>query len=601
MEDSRGDAELLRALRDGDQAAYAVLWERHIGAALRYAHRLFPSRAEDLASEALLAVYQQVTTTTAGPEFAFRSYLKAVIRNTAIRWRKEADHIDDTVEPDRADFRDALSLVEREVNAQQFLGAFQELPERWQRVLWLTEVAEVSRPEVARELGIKPNAVSALQRRARSGLKLQWLTTQIPLALRDDEAHVARLFPRHLTEPLDDIVAQEVAGHVSSCNTCGELLLTLRSDAQRLHGVTLSAVGFGALGVILPSTGAFAPGTAVAAAVVATGAGAGLASLLAGGIGVLTVGTLILGSFLLPGALPAASAPALAETDNTSSSHAGAPVPSVPVRDRTVVTPAPIATTPPVLPPRTGRWNSDPAIDSVDLIDDPDAPQPLNPTRPGTAPVTTPGPGETPIPTLSPGLTTPATHSGYFAPALAGKATPGSSVGIDVNDRRYTPAVAADGTWSFEPRSLELQAGTYEYQTWAFDAEKQSAATSGSFTIEPIVVEGFEDIVGTEDMLVDEASTTGLVIAVTGPANETIHVGTMQGHTAMIPLDDTGHAVKRLRMHSRGWYWFTFRAMDSDGYLGAMQERALDVYDPDIIFDPWGPGPEEMTFELTDP
>lgn len=602
MEDPRGDAELLRALRDGDQAAYAVLWERHIGAALRYAHRLFPSRAEDLAAEALLAVYQQVTTTDAGPEFAFRSYLKAVIRNTAIRWRKDADHIDDTVEPDRADFRDALSIVERETNAQQLLGAFQQLPERWQRVLWLTEVADVPRPEVARELGIKPNAVSALQRRARSGLKMHWLTSQVPPALRDDEAHVARLFPRHLAEPLDETVAREVAEHVPSCDVCSDLLVGLRTDAQRLHGVTLSAVGFGALGVILPSTGAFAPGTAVAAAVVATGAGAGLASLLAGGLGVLTAGTLILGSFLLPGTPPAVSAPA-AEGDKAWSAvrsvpSNGAQVPGVGAPDGTVATPAPSASP---SAPRTGRWNSDPTIDSIDLVDDPDAPGPLNPTRPGTAPGTTPDPGGDPGSTLGPGVITPAASSGYLAPVVAGTATPGSAVAVEVAGQRYTPTVAADGAWSFDPRALELAAGTYDYQAWAFDAGGQSPATTGSFTILPIVIQGFENIAGTEDMQVEEARTTGLVIAATGPANGTIYVSTMQGHSAVIPLDETGKALKRLRLNSRGWYWFTFRAMDAEGYIGPADEHPLDVYDPDIIFDPWGPGPEEMTFELVDP
>lgn len=596
MGDTRSDRELLRALRDGDQAAYTVLWERHIGAALRYAHRLFPSHAEDLASEALLAVYQQVTTTSAGPDFAFRSYLKAVIRNTAIRWRKDDEHIDDTVEADRVDFRDALSLVERESNAQQFLGAFQELPERWQRVLWLTEVAEVPRPDIARELGIQPNAVSALQRRARTGLKVQWLTTQIPLPLRDDEAHAARLFPRHLAEPLDDTVAQEVSAHVSSCDDCGELLLSMRSDARRLHGVTLSAVGFGALGVVLPATGALAPGTAAAmAAVVAAGAGVGVATLLAGGIGVLSVGGLLLGSLLFPSTAPAASAPVLTAAESTST-------PSVPAlgepegpEGMPVIVPA----TPGPSSPSTGRRITDPSIESIDLVNDPDAPAPSTPTAPGTAPVLTPGPGSGAG--LSPGVVTPAASSGYLAPVLAGRATPGSTVGIDVGGARYTPVVAADGAWSFDPRGLELPAGSYDYQAWAFDDDDQSPAMTGSFTILPIVIEGFENITGTEDMDVAEASTTGLVIAATGPANGSIFVTSMEGHSAMIPLDGTGHARKRLRMNSEGWYWFTFRALDADGFWGPAEERPLDVYDPDVIFDPWGPSPEEMTFEITDP
>ncbi|WP_350351558.1 sigma-70 family RNA polymerase sigma factor [Microbacterium sp. A8/3-1] len=595
MEDSRSDRELLSALRDGDQRAYAVLWERHIGAALRYAHRLFPSHAEDLASEALLAVYQQVTTTSTGPDFAFRSYLKAVIRNTAIRWRKEADRIDDTVEADRPHFRDALHLVERESNAQQLLGAFQELPERWQRVLWLTEVADVPRPEIARELGIKPNAVSALQRRARSGLKLHWLTTQIPLPLRDDEAHAARLFPRHLTDPLDDTVAREVTDHVASCGECGELLLDMRSDARRLQGVTLSAVGFGALGVVLPSTGALAPGTAAAAAaIVAAGTGVGVTSLLVGGIGVLTVSGILLGSFLFPPTAPIESSPPLAATESTSA--AAHPVTGAEAPDGTDV--APIVTGPQPVP-RTGRWINDPGIDSVDLVNDPEAAGPLSPTAPVTAPGTTPGPGSGSG--LSPGLLTPTSSSGYLAPVLSGAATPGSTVAVDVGGARYTPAIAPDGTWSFDPRALQLPAGTHDYQAWAFDDTGESPAATGSFTILPIVIEGFENITGTEDMDVTEASTTGLVIAATGPANGSIYITSIEGHSAVIPLDSTGHAIKRLRMHSQGWYWFTFRALDGDGFWGPMDEHPLDVWDPDVIFDPWGPDPEQMTFDISDP
>lgn len=600
MGDSRTDRELLRVLRDGDQSAYAVLWERHIGAALRYAHRLHPAHAEDLASEALLAVYQQVTTTTTGPDFAFRSYLKAVIRNTAIRWRKEGEHIDDTVEADRADFRDALSLVERESSAQQLLGAFQELPDRWQRVLWLTEVAEVPRPDVARELGIKPNAVSALQRRARAGLKLQWLTTQVPLSLRDDQAHAARLFPQHLTEPLDDTVAREVTDHVSSCADCGELLLSMRSDARRLQGVTLSAVGFGALGVALPATGALAPGTTAAvAAVVAAGAGVGLTSLLAGGIGVLSLGGVLLGSLLFPWTAPAPSTAVVAAIE--SSAPSGPPVPEIDETGGTDGAPVVIPATPRPSSASTGRRITDPSIDTVDMVNDPNAPAPITPTAPRTAPGSTPGPGTGSGSTLSPGLVTPAASSGYLAPVLAGKTTPGSAVGVDVGGARYTPTVAPDGSWSFDPRALQLPAGTHDYKAWAFDDDTQSPAMTGSFTILPLVIGGFENITGTEDMDVEEARTTGLVIAVTGPANGSIYVTTMEGHSAMIPLDDTGHARKRLRMNSEGWYWFTFRALDADGFWGPADERPLDVYDPTVIFDPWGPSPEEMTFELTDP
>jgi len=596
MEDPRSDAELLRELRDGSRDAYTVLWERHIGAGLRYAHRMMPSHAEDLASEAFLAIYQQVTT-NGGPDFAFRSYLKAVIRNKAIRWRKESHRLDDTVEADSVDFRDALTLVERESSAGELLGAFQDLPERWQKVLWLSEVADVGRPEIAKELGIKPNAVSALHRRARSGLRLQWLTRQVPVLLRDDESHAARLLPRYLSEPEDADLTAEITSHLEGCDMCSSILVALRTDARRLQGVTLSAVGFGALGVALPATSALAPGTAVAAGVLLTGAGTGVASLLAGGVGVLAVGGILLGSFLVHPTEIRTSPPIADTTSSTATTTP--PVTEEATTGESDATPPPPVTSAPQSP-QLGRWNSDPEIESVDLVDDPDA-FPGYPTPPAPVTEEVADPGTDPDAPLSPGVANSSESTGYIAPEIAGTTAPGSTVVVELNDERYSPAVADDGNWTFDPRGLELPAGTYEYQVWADDGTIQSTATVGSFTIEAPVVKGFEDITGNWDMQVPEASTTGIVVDITGPPNGTISVSSMTGHTAIIPLDSTGHVVKRLRMNSRGWYWFYFRALDADGFWGPAYEHPLDVYDPEIIFDPWGPSPEDMTFDFVDP
>lgn len=596
--DPRSDADLLRELRGGNQDAYVVLWERHIGAALRYAGQLFPSRAEDLASECFLAIYQQITTTGKGPDFAFRSYLKAVIRNTAIRWRRDANRFDEGANADAVEFRDALSLVEQESDANELRGAFQDLPERWQKVLWLSEVADVSRPEIARELGIKPNAVSALHRRARSGLKLRWLIRQVPPLLRDDESHAARLLPRVLSDPQDQTLAQQIAPHLEACALCTDLLATLRADAGRLQRVTLSAVGFGALGVTLPATSALGPGTAVAAGVLITGAGTGIASLLVSGIGVLTVGGILLGSFLVaPSEVDASALPDTVLRVPATSPRSGGP----PGQTDTPATTS--DTTPPTAPPqapRLGRWNADPAIDSVDIVDNPDA-FPGYPTRPSPATGPVSDPGTDPEAPLSPGVTSPPAATGYVAPVITGSATPGSTVAVELDGQRYTPAVADDGSWSFDPRGLRLAAGTYEYRVWADDGITQSTATTGSLTVKAPVVKGFENVSGFQDMLVPEARTTGLVVDITGPPNGTIFVSSMTGHTALIPLDSTGNTVKRLRMNSRGWYWLSFFALDSDGFLGPAYEDAVDVYDPDVLVDPWGPPPEDMTFDFVAP
>ncbi|MDR6688248.1 DNA-directed RNA polymerase specialized sigma24 family protein [Arthrobacter sp. 1088] len=51
------------------------------------------------------------------------------------------------------------------------LAALQSLPERWQKVLWYTDVLQYKPREIAPLLGIAPNAVSALVLRARKGLR----------------------------------------------------------------------------------------------------------------------------------------------------------------------------------------------------------------------------------------------------------------------------------------------------------------------------------------------------------------------------------------------------------------------------------------------
>lgn len=609
MLDARTDAELLSALRTGDTRAYEALWHRHAQAAQRYARRLLPDRAEDLVSEAFLAIYQQVTTTDAGPQFAFRSYLKAVLRNTAIRWRRDADQYDGGFDIEPVDERDALSIAEQDGEATDVLAALQELPERWQRVLWLTEVVDAGRPQIAQELQIRPNAVSALHRRARAGLRLQWLTRQIPLELREDPSHAAYLFPKYLAEVGDAAVADEVNRHIADCDECADLLFDLRGSASRLQRNTL-AVLLGSAGVGTASA-TLSSGTTAAALAVAAGGGA-LAWMIGGGVAAVTAGGLIVSSLFTvgpAGALPVGPAPA------PSTSSAPAPS-STPERDAgvDVAAPAPTSAAPDAVDRRTGRGVTDPTIGDAGLSNDPgtqvllpapNPPTPAGPDVPGPATGSTPDPGSSPGPgqpaAPSPGVTSPASSAGYLSPVIAGKATSGDSVAVQLAGKRYTPAVAADGTWTFDTRGLQLAAGDYSYQAWAYSATAQSPATDGSFTVLPLEVHGFEGLSGFQDMTVAEAQATGLVITIQGPANGRVYLSSMEGHTAMVTLDASGFTRKRLVMNSRGWYYFTIRAIDPDGFWGPGLEDRVDVYDPDVIFDPWGPSQDEMTFDLVDP
>ncbi|WP_251445692.1 sigma-70 family RNA polymerase sigma factor [Microbacterium sp. USTB-Y] len=589
MVDSRTDAELLSSLRAGDNSAYEVLWHRHAPAAHRYAQRLLPARAEDLVSESFLAIYQQVTTTDAGPQFAFRSYLKAVLRNTAIRWRKDAEQFVD-VEAEPADERDALSIAEQDSEATDVLAALQALPERWQRVLWLAEVVEAGRPQIAQELQIRPNAVSALQRRARAGLKFQWLTRQIPLDLRDDPSHAARLFPQYLTETGGGALAVEVSRHVADCRDCADLLIGLRGAASRLQRNTL-AVLLGSAGVGTASATLSSGTTAAALAVVA--GGATVSWLIGGGVAAVTAGSLIISSLFTVG--PADAAPDRPVPSSTQA-EAPQPAPSGPQAGATSDAGEPAPAEIPAVEGDYGRHVDDPGVPVIDFTAAQPAPRP-DPPAPATGPGT-PSPGTETQPALSPGLTTPTTASGYAAPIIAGRTQPGNAIAVEFDSGTYLPTVADDGSWSYDLRQVVWSTGTYDYRVWAYDATAQGAPSTGSFTVLPVAVRGFEGMTGVNDMTTTEATSTGIVITLNGPANGNVLLSLFGGNTATIALDGNGQARGRILMKDRGFYSYSVQMLYDDGVWGPEAEAgpAVGVYD---AAHPDAPMPRGVPLEFT--
>lgn len=638
------DSELLERLRDGDQTAYVALWTRHISAALRLAHRLSPSRAEDLASESFLAVYQQITVSGNGPRSAFRAYLFTTMRNTAIRWGKEGNQYETSAEIERIDPRDGLSVLEEDASSAELLAAFQALPERWQRVLWLSEVENVARPEIAREFGIRPNAVSKLLIRAKAGLGYQWLLQQVPTPLREDAAHVARLLPRYLTDA--PAVVKEVEAHLPGCAICSEAHVELRAAAARMRSTTLSVAGFTALGAAIPAASPLSAGLAAGAAAVALGTATGT-GLAAGGTGIgvgLGIGALVTGSVLAltllvaPGgsgrtadqgglgsssqstvgqrqSVPAAgedgdgrrgprsgtggdrasgdsgSGQGVGRGDGTGSGSGGD-------GDRSSGNDG---------KPDTGRGNDDDSIENIDFGGDQSNDEREQRDRPKPEPGDdTPDPSTDPDTPLGVSLAS-AQSTGYFAPTLSGKTAPGARVlvqlegvpgaGFPENPRTYAAEAGPDGAWSFDMTLLDrVIAGTYQYRLWATDGVSTSQMTTGSFTLLPLLVVGFE---GNPSMPLEEARTTGVVMALQGPPNGTACLDLWTGQSATIPLDEHGTAVRRVRLLTGGFYVFRFQAC-TELHRGAGTEAFAEAVDPDQLFGPWGPT-EDPVFEITAP
>ena len=232
------DAELISAVRGGDADAYGELFDRHVTAARRLARQLVPpADAEDLVSEAFAKVLSLLQRGQ-GPDLAFRAYLLTAIRRLhvdRIRANARVQPTDD-LEPfdPGVPFRD--TAVEGFENAAA-AKAFASLPERWQAVLWHTEVEGQKPAEVAVLLGMSANSVSALAYRAREGLRQAFLTMHLQELEDDACAWTHQNLGAYVRNGISRRDATKVEHHLTECRRCTALYLELTEVNSNLSGL----------------------------------------------------------------------------------------------------------------------------------------------------------------------------------------------------------------------------------------------------------------------------------------------------------------------------------------------------------------------------
>lgn len=215
------DAELIERARSGDPRAFGELWRRHYRSAARVARQFTSSiDADDLVSEAYARIYQRVLA-GGGPTGAFRPYLYTTIRNLASSWGAasrdiQVDIIED-FEDDRIPDDPAAWALDRTLTAR----AFRSLPERWQTVLWYTEVEGMDPHEVAPIMGMTSNGVAALSYRAREGLRKAWLQAHVSDATASGECQwaMSRLGD-HARNGLSTRDHDRLTAHLAGCAKC---------------------------------------------------------------------------------------------------------------------------------------------------------------------------------------------------------------------------------------------------------------------------------------------------------------------------------------------------------------------------------------------
>ena len=438
------DADLIDQMRSGDDTAYEELYRRHAQAVRRYARTCCRDAytAEDLTAEVFARMLQAVRGGS-GPEHAVRAYLLTSVRRVAATWTRSARReqlvddfavfaaqsargsdvsADDTLELG-ADAR-AMHEAERSLA----MRAFRSLPERWQAVLWHTEVEDESPSEVATLFGLDANGTRVLASRAREGLKQAYLQAHVSATLTDDQecARYADQLGTYARGRLRTRAERGLRKHLEECAKCRLAATQIAEVAGGIPAVVPVAVigWFGAAGyakaggLIAGAAGAASaagggssgvsagagPAGGAAASGSSGGAGGGAASEGVGapvkaGIaaGVVAVGVL------------AAVVMALAGNEQPKDEARSTPTPSSPVGPPAEPTPSPSQREPGPRPPGIVPVGAE-------------HPAPAPALR--TSPSSTPSPDPTPTPTPTPTATPPASPRPTPPPAPAPTPTP---------------------------------------------------------------------------------------------------------------------------------------------------------------------------------
>ena len=233
------DIDLMARVRAGSGESFGLLYERHLGAARRLARQLSRSSADvdDLVAEAFAKVFATMRA-GGGPTTAFRAYLLTTMRNVSIergrRDRKLKLSGDMTEHDSGGPWEDpAVAGLESAFTAR----AFARLPERWQTVLWHTEVEEESPTDLAPILGMTPNGVSALAYRAREGLRQAYLREHLSDGVDGEHRWTVERLGGWVRRGLSRRDRARVDRHLAECDRCEALAAELREVNGDLRGL----------------------------------------------------------------------------------------------------------------------------------------------------------------------------------------------------------------------------------------------------------------------------------------------------------------------------------------------------------------------------
>lgn len=228
--DATCDAELVHAVLDGDVDAFSALYRAHV----RAVHGVIsfnvrePESAADLVQEVFTRALERLPALRQPSRF--RPWLLAIARNAAIDQRRQRGRVDrlddDSVEGLAADQRGPDESVELAELARLVNGCVAGLSRRDATVVALVTHLGYSSSDVARVIGVSPNAAKVIVHRARRRLRD---TLVLQLLVRRQAATCPDLRVLLATGP---VVA--AARHV---RTCPECVLAAEHEIELFEGL----------------------------------------------------------------------------------------------------------------------------------------------------------------------------------------------------------------------------------------------------------------------------------------------------------------------------------------------------------------------------
>lgn len=168
---------LLRAARQGDEAAWSEIWGELSPAVLGYLRGSSLPDPEDTLSECFLQASRDLHKFE-GDWDGFRSWVFTIAHHRLIDARRHAarrpvDLVAEPPEPERAPATDAAEEALERIGSEEVRRVLDELSPDQRAVLLLRIVGDLSLDQVAEALGKRTGAVKQLQRRGLEAVKRQ--------------------------------------------------------------------------------------------------------------------------------------------------------------------------------------------------------------------------------------------------------------------------------------------------------------------------------------------------------------------------------------------------------------------------------------------